>query len=86
VSYLRFVESEPSPSGKTRRWAVWSVAESVTLGVVSWFAPWRCYIFSPHPHTVYERRCLRDLADFCEQQTHEHRAARKAAKAKAVPA
>lgn len=60
-----------TPSGKTKIWNVLS-DDGVALGVIRWFGRWRQYAFYPASNTVYERQCLRDLADFCEQQTRKH--------------
>ena len=68
-SYITLVPAGASASGKTRLWAVWTADGVARLGVVSWFGRWRCYAFFPETKTVYERRCLRDIADFCESAT-----------------
>ena len=74
ASYIRFVSAEPKPKTK-----VWDVVKNtddefkITLGEVSWFGRWRCYAFFPHLDTVFEKTCLRDIADFCEEQTKAHR-------------
>jgi len=44
-----------------------------SLGEVRWFGRWRCYAFYPFAGTIYERKCLRDIADFCEKETQRHR-------------
>lgn len=67
-SYIAFVLAGASDSGKTQLWEV-TTQDATILGVVSWFGRWRCYAFWPHQKTVYERRCLRDIADFCETET-----------------
>ena len=72
-SYIRFVELPPLPSGKTKKWRVEAVDGDVPLGVVSWFGRWRCYSFSPARDTIFERKCLRDIANFLEHQTADHR-------------
>lgn len=66
MTYLRFVEESPSPSGKTRRWGVFSAFRGDRLGTISWYGPWRQYTFSPEPETVWNKDCLRDLAHFLE--------------------
>jgi hypothetical protein len=50
---------------------------SEILGEIRWFGRWRCYSFFPDTDTLYEQTCLRDIADFCETVTKEHRAAKK---------
>jgi hypothetical protein len=51
--------------------------DNVKLGEIRWFGRWRCYSFFPFTDTLYEHTCLRDIADFCETVTKEHRAAKK---------
>ena len=76
MSYLTIIKAGLSESGRTRIWSILS-DEGVTIGSVSWFGRWRCYAFFPCMGTVFERHCLRDLADFCEQETAKWRAHRK---------
>lgn len=57
------------------------------LGTVQWLGAWRQYVFLPllrdeddglFTEYVYNPQCLRDIADFTEAQTKEHRAMRRA--------
>lgn len=73
MSYIKFVEEPFSTPHKTRLWGVWTVDGDEPLGAIKWFGRWRCYSFFPAIQTVFERKCLRDLADFCEARTQEHR-------------
>ncbi len=61
---------------RTRRWKATS-RDGALLGFVEWYRPWRCYAFFPHSDTIFEKTCLRDLADWCEQATSDHLAARR---------
>ena len=63
----------------TRRWDVRS-KEDANLGEIKWYPPWRKYCFFPAVSTLYEQVCLREIAEFIEQETAAHKAARKAAK------
>lgn len=74
--YLDFEEMVLSEFGAkstrpraTKRWTVKPKDGSPSIGNVSWHGAWRCYCFFPHAGTVFERTCLRDIADFCEAQT-----------------
>ena len=69
TSYVEFGIVGSGASGKTLLWEVWTVGGAEKLGIVSWFGRWRCYAFFPDNRTVYERRCLRDIADFCESES-----------------
>jgi len=52
-------------------------ADSIVLGTVKWFGRWRGYAFFPCQQTVYEQVCLREIADFCEEFSREHRAEKR---------
>jgi hypothetical protein len=72
--HIRFSDSRPSKSGKTKIWLVVSKYDiSDFLGEIRWFGRWRCYAFYPMPTTVFEKTCLRDIANFCEEQTRLHK-------------
>lgn len=65
--------------GKTRSWAIYTAGDQGTiLGEVRWYSAWRRYAFYPHQNTVYERDCLRALADFCDDKTRAHSEERRA--------
>lgn len=72
--YLEFHFKEKSKSGKTNIWLV-SNLDGYLLGFVKWHPPWRCYSFQPDEKvgTLYEHKCLRDIADFIEEKTKEHK-------------
>ena len=74
--WIRFVER--STTGKTRAWNVVAKDDGYWLGEIVWHSPWRCFGFSPSDRSFFEHRCLRDIADFCEARTKEHRVARAA--------
>jgi hypothetical protein len=63
---------------KTKVWAVVK-KEDVTgdvrssLGHIKWFGAWRKYCFFPLEYTVFEWDCLRDIADFCQEETKKYK-------------
>lgn len=67
--YIRFAFINQSDSGKTKIWEVMTVDGQTVLGSVKWFGRWRKYSFAPASDTVFEEQCLRDIADFCQEQT-----------------
>jgi len=70
-------------TGKTTLWKVVTKDGTEVLGEIRWFPRWRCYaFFSTVPCCVLEKQCLRDISDFCEEETNKHRAA---AKVRSVP-
>lgn len=75
--YIEFIHLDVSDSGKTDIWGVRTKEGAESLGVVSWFGRWRCYAFTPSENTVFEKRCLRDIANFCEEITTKQRSRNK---------
>jgi hypothetical protein len=74
VSYLNFVPDGVSPSGKTRYWSVETLG-GAKLGTIAWFSHWRKYVFgSSTTYNVFDPGCLREIADFADQRTKEHKA------------
>lgn len=66
-----------APEG--RKTNVYDVVDSSNrpLGVIQWYGAWRCYSFYPHENTLFEKNCLREIAQFCEEETERHREARQ---------
>jgi len=67
-------------TGKTKIWEVMSKEQESILGVIKWYGPWRRYSFFPQSDTRFEKTCLWDIADFCDEETKKHFEARKKAK------
>lgn len=44
-----------------------------SLGRIFWLSRWRCYVFEPDSATVYEKKCLRDIANLLETLTNNQR-------------
>lgn len=82
---MEIMRIEDSASGKTRQWLIYAEGGG-QLGRVGWYAPWRCYAFFPRDRTIFERVCLREIANFCEEQTNAHRSALRAPRRTAVNA
>jgi hypothetical protein len=81
--HLRFEIRPKLPNRVTRIWAVNSGL--ATLGDVRWYSYWRRFVFEPKTRwhqVVFDASCLREIADFCEEQTLKHRVARKRLKEK----
>jgi hypothetical protein len=72
--WIEFKMVGQSESGKTYVWEVMTNDGRHRLGKVSWFGRWRKYAFNPEDNTCwFEEDCLRTIASFCEDKTHEHR-------------
>lgn len=71
--YLEIEHFGFSESGKTSFFQVLTKDRTTRLGMVSWYAPWRKYVFESSGGMVYDANCLREIADFTERTTKEHR-------------
>ena len=69
---FRYAETLLPPGRKTMIWNVLT-NDGFVLGQVKWFTRWRRYCFFPAAETVYEQVCLREIAQFIEDRTHEHK-------------
>jgi len=68
TTLAEIVERNP----KTKAWRVRNMQAGVDLGIVRWFGRWRQYAFFPDEELVFEKTCLRTIADFTERQTRTH--------------
>jgi hypothetical protein len=64
---------EPGDKRKTAIWLVASKYGGDPLGYVKWFARWRKYSFFPADGCVFEGTCMRELSQFIEDRTREHK-------------
>ena len=72
--WVTFEELGKSTSGKTSAFGVFTKDGGIELGWVKWFGRWRKYSFFPTSNTIFEETCLRDIAEFIQEKTREHKA------------
>jgi hypothetical protein len=78
-SFVRFTAIDLGPGRETSHWLVETAyGTPLTLGMIWWHSPLRCYAFFPKPDTFYEKTWLRDIANFCERETETQRRKEKA--------
>lgn len=65
-------KEHPQPKRKTMVWVVVNRYEGSAIGYIGWFPKFRKFSFYPNAGTVYEEKCLRDIAEFCETETKKH--------------
>jgi len=63
--YINFQWVKRNP--KTDVYEVYTKKEHDYLGQVKWYFPWRQYSFFPGTYLVFEKTCLRDIANFLEK-------------------
>ena len=52
-------------------WAVHAKRSGDLLGMIAWYAHWKCYVFQPDHGAEFDAKCLRDIANFLEKITNE---------------
>lgn len=76
-SHIRIIENSVASKGKkTKVWAVLTADLAILLGHVKWMPGWRRYAFWPEEKTIFEQDCLRDVAEFVEKATKDHKESR----------
>jgi hypothetical protein len=81
VSWLEFSERSVPAKQVTRHWVVGTKTGDY-LGEVRWFPAWRKYAFTPSASSAvvwFEQDCLREIAQFIEDRTREHKKSRERA-------
>ena len=58
---------------KTDIWSVVAKEGEFVLGHVKWHSPWKKYTFFPLDQTLFEKDCLRDIAQFLEVETEKQK-------------
>jgi len=59
-------------TGKTVTVNVLSKLHGFKLGTVKWYSTWRQYCFFPATKTIFNRNCLREVADYVSELTNSH--------------
>jgi hypothetical protein len=76
-TYIDFVRIDIDPKRITPRFGVVTKLNGRdtldTLGMVKWHGAWRCYSFFPESDTLYERKCLMEIAQFLTDLMEERK-------------
>lgn len=59
---------------KTDTWEVRNKRTNDLLGEVRWYAPWRKYCFYVHQRSVFDDKCMQEIASFMTRQMAKRRA------------
>lgn len=67
--YIHFVEYDPVPPRTTKTANVCKTGSGIVLGSIRWYGSWRQYVFYPEISTLFNKDCLRQIAEKCEEMT-----------------
>jgi hypothetical protein len=62
--WIAFIKLNKPPDRKTNIYKIVTKDGLTQLGIISWYAPWRCYAFYPNENCVFEKTCLQDITNF----------------------
>lgn len=65
--WIEFQKLKKPVGRKTDIYHVVTKDGNTLLGMISWYAAWRCYSFSPNSRCVFETQCLKDIVAFIER-------------------
>jgi hypothetical protein len=72
LTYVVIELAELPVPRKTSMWHVYAKAGRMFLGTIKWYGAWRGYALFPEGNTIFEQKCLREIADFIEKKSREH--------------
>ena len=72
----KWITFQVVPTDFSRKTGIWDVVTKggkkevggLVLGRISWWSGWRKYAFFPSGNSLYEPTCLRDIAQFIDEQ------------------
>lgn len=62
-----------SVGAATRKYILTNKTIGSIIGIVKWNNAWRRYCLSPGENSVFDAKCLREVAEFCDIQTEHHK-------------
>jgi len=75
MSFIKFAEVKDSKR-KTKQFCIMNTTNMpCVLGYISFYPQWRKFVFFPNKEiiTLFDDSCLREIANFCEDQSREWR-------------
>jgi hypothetical protein len=71
--YIYFENVTPYDGRKTTVWNCRNKKSTDLLGKISWYGPWRQYVYFTIPDVVLSAGCLTDIRNFIANLMHERR-------------
>jgi hypothetical protein len=74
--YIEIREAGRSKSGITKIWTVHNINTEEEIGLIRWAGNWRRYVYEDYEASYYDSKCLKQIAEFLENATADHRSKR----------
>lgn len=52
---------------------IYNGKSNIQIGLISYYKPWKEYVFSSMPECVFNNSCLRDVLDFIENKIKKNK-------------
>lgn len=62
--YINIIQTRENP--KTNIYTVYNKQYETTLGIIKWYSAWRQYCFYPWTNSIFNKDCMRFIADFMD--------------------
>ena len=69
--HIHFTEEPTMITEDKSTWFCRNNKTKDVLGTVTWYAPWRRWVFEGEPDCLFDHNCLRDVIDFLQKQLGE---------------
>ena len=71
--YIEAVLVIYGPRRNTAIYGVVATSNRSKLGLLKWYSPWRKYCFFPEDGTVFDARCLKQIAEWITELNKRHK-------------
>jgi len=71
VKFLKFELTKDT--GKTKVFLVKNIMSGCPLAYVRWYPAWRRYTLIPHPNTIWDINCMKEVIEFIEGLMEERK-------------
>ena len=65
--YITILQDSGEMFEKKPVYRIFNNKNDAQLGIISWYKPWKCYVFSSQPECVFNNECLKDVLNFIEK-------------------
>lgn len=64
--YITIVHNKTETFNDRPVYRIFNTKAKVQIAVISYYKPWKQYVFSSHEQCVFNNTCLRDILEFME--------------------
>jgi hypothetical protein len=73
MNWLEFRVRPHDPKKKTDVYDIVNTSNDVHVGIIKWYGGFRKYTFQPSNNTIFDAKCMREVANFLEILMNERK-------------